>query len=160
MSNWIFQGNPERFRIDEAWHERYPQPAWTALPGKHVDAIRPGDRAALWISGESAGVYAIGEVNGFPYQGYQGVDGWVHEEDWNAPAICIPVCVPWLHEPILKDELREYEDFENSLILRMPGGRNPFPVTDAEWDVIVYLAAARNPSQREWIDHDEAFEYA
>ena len=149
-NNWIFQGNPERFRVDLLQRDRATVPSWTVLPGKNVDAIKPGDRAALWISGKTAGVYGVGIVNGFPYNWMtDDNDYWVNEEDRGVPTIAVPLCTVWLPNPVYRAQLKDNPQFADSLILRMPGGRNPFPVTDEEWNVIVDALPAED---QEWLE--------
>jgi predicted HNH restriction endonuclease len=57
---WIFQGNPERFDIDD-YIARYPQLIYWRAP-RFAASIRIGDRAYVWRSGDEAGVVASGFV--------------------------------------------------------------------------------------------------
>lgn len=60
MAAWVFQGNPEKFDIDD-YVARYPELVYWRTP-RHVNEIALGDRAFLWRSGPAAGAIAIGTV--------------------------------------------------------------------------------------------------
>lgn len=56
----MFQGNPERFDIDD-YVARYPELIYWRTP-RYAKEISVGDRAFLWRSGPNAGAIAIGTV--------------------------------------------------------------------------------------------------
>lgn len=56
---WIFQGNPDKYRLENALQNEKEE--WWNL-NQHAKSVRTGDRALIWISGEKAGIYAIGSV--------------------------------------------------------------------------------------------------
>lgn len=56
---WIFQGNPDRYDIDD-YLSRYSRIYWSAP--KHRKQIRVGDRCLLWRAGRNAGAVAVGRV--------------------------------------------------------------------------------------------------
>ncbi len=60
MATWVFQGNPEKFDIDD-YVARYPELIYWRTP-RHAKEISIGDRAFLWRSGPNAGAIAIGTV--------------------------------------------------------------------------------------------------
>ncbi|MFO1419163.1 MAG: EVE domain-containing protein [Methylotetracoccus sp.] len=60
MAAWVFQGNPDRFDIDD-YVARYPELIYWRTP-RHAKEISAGDRAFLWRSGTNAGAIAIGTV--------------------------------------------------------------------------------------------------
>ena len=60
MATWVFQGNPDKFDIDD-YVARYPELVYWRTP--HYDReISVGDRAFLWRCGPKAGAIAIGTV--------------------------------------------------------------------------------------------------
>ncbi len=67
MATWVFQGNPERFDIDD-YVARYPELIYWRTP-RHAKEISVGDRAFLWRSGPNAGVSAVGVVVEAPTRG-------------------------------------------------------------------------------------------
>jgi len=60
LAAWVFQGNPDRFDIDD-YVARYPELIYWRTP-RHAKEITVGDRAFLWRSGPKAGAIAIGTV--------------------------------------------------------------------------------------------------
>ena len=62
-SAWLFQGNPQRFDIDD-YLSRYSYIYWRAPRFK--SEIRIGDPCILWRSGNAAGMVAIGRISEVP----------------------------------------------------------------------------------------------
>ena len=60
MAAWVFQGNPDKFDIDD-YVARYPELIYWRTP-RHAKEIAPGDKAFLWRSGPNAGAIAMGTV--------------------------------------------------------------------------------------------------
>lgn len=58
-SGWLFQGNPERYDIDD-YLSRYSRIYWSAP--KHQKQIQIGDRCLLWRAGPKAGAVAVGHI--------------------------------------------------------------------------------------------------
>jgi hypothetical protein len=56
---WLFQGNPKIFDIKAALLNNELK---TWMVKNHKDKIQEGDKLILWVSGEKAGVYALGEI--------------------------------------------------------------------------------------------------
>lgn len=98
------------------------------------------------MSGDERGVYALGEVTE-PVE-YRTDDDhyWTDPADASGPdwEIGIHIREAFLDSPILSEELAKDTRFVNALILRMPGGRNPFPLTEEEWHAII----SRRPGRR------------
>lgn len=67
MGSWVFQGNPEKFDIDD-YVARYPELIYWRTP-RHAKEIALGDRAFVWRSGANAGAIAIGTVVEMPTPG-------------------------------------------------------------------------------------------
>lgn len=63
---WIFQGNPNRFDIDD-YLSRYPELIYWHTP-RYTHDILIGERAFIWRSGPDAGAIAIGTVVEVPIQ--------------------------------------------------------------------------------------------
>jgi hypothetical protein len=82
---WIFQGNPEKYDIDE-YIARSPELVYWSVP-KFKSEIAVGDRAYIWRSGDEAGAIASGKIVEAPVPADQvnhpdalGNDLWVHGE--------------------------------------------------------------------------------
>ena len=82
---WIFQGNPNRFDIDD-YLSRYSYIYWSAPTNQKEFEI--GDKAFIWRSGAQAGLVAIGTIQEKPTprkdaknQEALGDDLWVSQSD-------------------------------------------------------------------------------
>jgi hypothetical protein len=60
VARWILQCNPERYRLRDALRDGFDVRSWTV--SRYLWEIGPGDKAAMWISGPSAGVYALAVI--------------------------------------------------------------------------------------------------
>lgn len=58
--SWIFQGNPEKFKIAQ-YLKAYQELIYWRTP-RHADQISVGDRAYIWRSRVDAGAIAVGTV--------------------------------------------------------------------------------------------------
>ena len=56
----VLQANPRRYRLFGAIRDGYELSSWTVAQFR--EEIAPGDKFALWVSGEERGVYALGVV--------------------------------------------------------------------------------------------------
>jgi hypothetical protein len=131
MADWILQCNPRVWDFFAWWDESDELLSdWVIF--RHLHAIGPGDRFALWIGGAEAGVYAMGRVASAPYEGES------DDQYWRQPR-----GVAWrvkldterylFDRPIYKTELLRDPDFADALIIRMPRTGNPIPVTAKQW---------------------------
>lgn len=85
MASWVFQGNPDKYDIDD-YLTRYPELIYWRTP-RYVKEIVVGDRAFMWRAGADAGAVALGVVVEEPTQGTKvkhpealGVDLWRAEQ--------------------------------------------------------------------------------
>lgn len=131
---WIFQANPARYRILESLQTETEE-YWNLR--QHAREVAPGDRVLIWLSGEEAGVYALGTVTTAPILTADSPTGQAY---WNDKAagkrtrarVWVRYERVLLDRPLLKDFIACDPDLWNLAILRQPRGTN-FPVTDAEW---------------------------
>jgi hypothetical protein len=111
MAHWLLQHNPARGVCGSG--------DWTVR--RYRELISAGDDVALWLSGRGGGVAAVGAITEPPHDGLITVD-----------------FTRWFPDRLIpRDELRHDERFRDALVLRMPGGSNPFPVTPGQWRAIV-----------------------
>ncbi|NMH68033.1 EVE domain-containing protein [Bacillus sp. RO3] len=143
MSHWIFQGNPQRFTID---NEKYPHLHdinnyvkegtvidWNIRQKHHVQDVRIGDQVFIWRSdGEeknSGGVIALAEIVSEPRVG---------EDD--APSVELKVleCRLTAEEGLLpRYELKEVPETGQLLIIRAPQSTN-YKLTEDEFSYLKY----------------------
>lgn len=147
-NNWLFQANPERYDVFADLASGDPIEGWSIV--RHRDDIQPGDRAALWVGGPKAGIYAIGTVTDTPREEVTG-RGWLNPEDRGVTKMFCPLLLDDViaDRPILKPALRADPHFAGARILSQPQAGNPFLTTDSEWAVIAELRAARSTPRQQ-----------
>jgi hypothetical protein len=149
MGHWLLQCSEAHWRIRDFFTDGRTSTVWTIR--QHWKRVRPGDDVAVWLSGEGGGVVALGRVTGEPQHGSFAVEE--HEEarywtDGHDPAeerwlVPVEFTAHFLDHPIRRDVLEADPRFAHALILRMAGGRNPFPLEPDEWAAV----ADRKPPQ-------------
>ena len=146
MACWIFQANPNEYRVLDAlaagivrsWHVK-----------QHATAIRSGDTVFIWKAGQDAGIYALATVTDNPRPMRPTADEvaryapefqvlLMQQDEVRAPLRVDLV----LSAPISRTELRGHPVLRELSILRMPRGTN-FAVTDAQGEVLLEIARAR-----------------
>ena len=110
MAYWLLQHNPARGECGSG--------DWTIR--RYRELIMAGDGVALWLSGRDGGVAAVGTITEAPDDGM----------------ITVDFARTFTGRPIRRDALKADERFRDALVLRMPGGSNPFPLTAAQWQAI------------------------
>ena len=136
MRTWIFQANPDKYRINNSL-ESENEEFWNL--NQHKDKVSVGDRVLIWISGTEAGIYAIGTVMSPPVLMSDSLTGqsyWIPPSDGRIPKLRVRV----RYDRILKDPLGKaflLADLRlrNLSILRSWRATN-FIVTDDEWSAI------------------------
>jgi predicted RNA-binding protein with PUA-like domain len=139
MAYWLLQCNESHWRIRDFFTDGRTGTVWHIR--QHWKRMSPGDGVAVWLSGKDGGVAAVGQVAGEPYQGtpeaadeqYWAVDHRVKGERWLVP---VEFSAHFPGHPIRRDVLEADPRFAHALILRMAGGRNPYPLEEGEWAAI------------------------
>ena len=141
MANWILQGNPARSDVAALIEAGRSIESWSI--SRHARDLTLGDRAALWVGGTDAGIYALGEITG-PSFGDVADDSWA-EEYRGRPMLFASVRLDDFldGDPILKRELIGDPRFSRARIVSQPQAGNPFLTTDEEWSVIDELLMGR-----------------
>lgn len=129
-SVWIFQGNPNRFDIDD-YLSRYTYIYWRCP--KHRSDLRVADPCIIWRAGAAAGVVAVGRVAEAPkalkdasFPECLGEDLWRDEPDSpETIKVGIEIDEVRLDEEagyIPRSVFLESSVLSNSLIIRSPQG--------------------------------------
>lgn len=135
--NWIFRASPKHY--ERIWDDYENRDEITQWDFKLHDAkMQCGDRAAIWISGPQAGVYALGRIGSERNYGapIQAGEGWTPEHDGEFRNWILLDDMRWLDQPILRSALKADPRFASARIIRMPGAANPFLTSDEEWRAI------------------------
>ncbi len=133
---WIFQANPDRWKFETALSEGLLTD-WTI--GAHADKIKRGDKVIIWVSGKSAGCYALAEVTSEPQYKEHSTDDhlWKEKVDNNIKAD-INLTHNLLNNPILKNQLNELTE------LNVGYQGTTFTATKDEYDTILAMAESMN----------------
>jgi predicted RNA-binding protein with PUA-like domain len=140
MAHWLLQANPQRWRIDDFFRENPASAldAWSIT--RYLDEVAAGDEIALWRAGPDAGVVALGQVTGPPFEHAGAADDyWEDREKADRTRWSLPVRLSevFTDAPVARDELRHDPQFAHAAILQQPFAGNPFPLTDGEWRAIL-----------------------
>ena len=135
---WIFQGSPKIFRIEEALKDGALK-TWSIKA--HNDAIKPGDKVILWVTGEKAGCYALCRVT-------SEVELMEEEEKERSYYVKVPsekadfrvrldIEFNFWDKPVLKEALSNLDAFNNFL-----GGNQGtnFKATKLQYETIKQIA--------------------
>jgi hypothetical protein len=152
-STWLFQANPHYYDLSKELKTKTvgDNDSWSVT--RYKDRIRPGDRALLWQGGTEAGIYAIGEITGVPFQRTE-LDDWIVKRD--GPGAKPDIGVPYrlthiLERPLTKTVLQQHAVLKNMLVLRAPTGTN-FAVTEEEWLAIQELIGEASPPGLSYVE--------
>lgn len=138
--HWIFVANPDVWDVWDWAESGEAFEGWTI--SQTYDEITSGDEVALWISGPEAGVYGIGRTTSgsmpyFPPSASEGVRWKKRPNPARTRYVRAEMDQYFFDRPIRKAELAADPAFKGSLVIRMPRGRNPFPVTPSEWAALI-----------------------
>jgi hypothetical protein len=142
VSVWMFQGNPKIYDILNALSDPEIGNAihWTV--NQYKNKIRKGHLALIWMSGEEAGVYALGRIETDPAvvsEPEEEKKYWLESDTMpDKLRVRITVLRRLTNKPLLRAELKAVQVLSNLSILRQPTGTN-FPVRSYEWELIVSL---------------------
>lgn len=150
---WLFQANPQYYDLADRLRQAKigDEDVWTV--NRYGDRMRAGDPVLLWLSGEEAGIYAVGELLGPPVEQTYApgeAPAWITRE--NADQAITVNQVPFRYTQILAEPLKRTSLLAHPVISQMqvvvaPPGTN-FAVTAEEWQALQELLPAADGSQR------------
>ncbi len=131
MAWWLLKTEPDAYSWDDLVRERTT--AWTGVTNaqaqRNLQAMKPGDRAVVYHSGEKRAV-GIAEVVKAAYPDPTG-DG---------ETVCVDVrAVEPLPAPVPLEALKTEPAFEGSVLLRQ-GRLSVVPLAPAEWRELAAIA--------------------
>ena len=126
MKFWLFQANPKRYRFVDEVPKHLPKTDDWAVK-RNRDQLATADKVILWQSGPEAGIYAFGSLAGKAYEKEEG--GWRVDIQYE----------PLLKQPVFKHDLERHRLLRRLSVLKMPNGKNPFPIKDTEWHALQEL---------------------
>jgi len=150
---WLFQANPKHWDLEHKLQTVSPSDAddWTVT--RYREEMSPGDTVVLWQGGPKAGVYAVGELVGEPFE--RELPPWRppkndgSETEWAISFRYERI----LQSPITRERLLENRELRSLQVLRAPQGTN-FRVTEWEWEVLNALlnGVSETPNPRKTLD--------
>lgn len=131
VARWLMKEDPESYRFSELVRDGRTQ--WNgvhnALALRHLRAMRPGDEAIMYHTGEERAAVGILRISGAPQPDAEDDRGsWMVEVR--------PVRA--LNHPVPLARLKEEALFADSPLVRI-GRLSIFPLTDAQWKRILSL---------------------
>jgi hypothetical protein len=140
---WIFQSNPEYYRIIEGLQVLDQM---TFLVSRYKDEVNVGDIVLVWVSGKHAGIYAQATVTeGVVMRASNGPDAefWVDTEAAAEarPRVVLSLNRKFLANAVPRTDIAAKPGLENLMILRQPNGTN-FSVSSSEWALLKPLLPA------------------
>lgn len=134
MKKHILRHNPAKF------DRNHPEflTNWSFCSQAWADHLSPGDLVAVYSGGpifELCAVAKVADAEAYeviigPDSGFSpsqvGQRNWVRKLEADRR----------LEHPVPRSVLKHDPRIRKSLFLRMPGGHNPFPVTDTEWSAL------------------------
>jgi MoxR-like ATPase len=132
MGNWIFQGNPKHFPIDEYLKENIII-NWSIRQKQYLDEIQLGDNVFIWRSdgGEknSGGIIALSEIINEPYE---------DKDDIKIDLKVIEKRLTPEDGMLLRHELKDIPDTMNLQIFKMRQNTN-YRLSDEEFNRLYHL---------------------
>jgi hypothetical protein len=148
MAYWIFQCNPNAYEYDTALTGNLLE-EWNVK--QHKNDIHKDDKAVIWFTGKTAGVYAIAKVTSNPTQ-KANISSDNHlfnednetgkrlkEEDKTGYRVTIDIVYDLRHRPILKERIKNTNGLQGFKAGRSGGFGTNLTSTEAEYNVILSL---------------------
>ncbi|MDA8980020.1 EVE domain-containing protein [Chitinophagales bacterium] len=142
VNYWVFQGNPRVFDFETALSQEILTD-WTV--SAHKEKIKIGDKVILWITGDQAGCYALGEVTSKPHQKTTSPDDhlWkVEDKSWLKADIKITYNL--VNNPILSEDIKGVDELND---LKVGNQGTNFNATQDEYETLLEMATAESKFQ-------------
>jgi len=140
---WIFQANPDNYKIFEAIKDESIGPIIHWNIKQYANEIHIGDIALIWVSGKKAGIYFIGEIISMPTMLIETVSErkyWTDKNENPSKNLLVKLNIfqDLTANPVLKEKIKHIENTKNLSIIKQPRGTN-FKVTYGEWETLKEL---------------------
>lgn len=132
---WLFQANPDLYDLAAELKAISigDEDDWVVT--RYRQDMHPRDKVLLWQGGRAAGIYAVGEITGPPFERLP-ADFWPDSDRRSATEWAIPFrYTNILGEPLEKGVLQQHAVLRTLQVLRSPQGTN-FRVTLDEWKAL------------------------
>ena len=145
---WIFQGNPKVYNFIDAISDN----AIETLPVKaYKNEIKKGDKAILWVTGKSPGCYALCEVTGDIYEGFDNENQMKYYPRPRVTESSTRVRIKMTHnlgtKPITRTQIKEIDELSD---LKVGQQGTNFSATEDEYLTLLEMAETVN-SKKYWL---------
>ena len=133
---WIFQCNPEKYRIKEALLDEEVKNGFHWKVKQHKDEIAKGHIGLMWCSGKSAGIIAIMKLISDPgefIESYAERKYWIDTTNEDGVQFRVKMKVVECLK-LTKEEIKTV-GLQDLSIVRMPRGTN-FSVATEQWAIL------------------------
>jgi len=145
INYWIFQGNPKIYDIVSALKDNALK---TWLVSAHKSDIQKGDKVIIWVTGSSAGCYALGTVTSDVYKG----KGDENDQKYNRPGrenreidrVNLSFDYNLSDDPIKKSDIKENVILKD---LKVGNQGTNFTATKEQYDELKRIALKRVPKK-------------
>jgi len=138
---WLFQANPKYYRFMDKLKSGNDSDTWRVRRFK--SQIKKGDTLFFWLSGEEAGIYAMGTVESNPVLMHADKETVqfttpAYRKKWSfSTDKCMRIWLKYeqkfVNKPILKEDLINNNILKNLSVIKSPQGTN-FRVTKEQWE--------------------------
>ncbi|MEA3510545.1 MAG: EVE domain-containing protein, partial [Actinomycetota bacterium] len=130
---WLFQARPDVWDLAAyvAEHDAGHIEDWIVT--RYREEMEPGDVVLLWQAGDRAGIYAIAEIDGKPFE-RSGDDNFIADADQTEWAVNLRM-VDTSMSPVLKPGLVAHPILRDLAVIRNAQGTN-FKVTREQWSAL------------------------
>lgn len=134
MAHWLLKSDPDTYAWPDLVKDRRTR--WDGVTNpvalKNIRAMKPGDGLLVYHTGSERSVIGTAVVSSEPYPDPKGSDPKIVVVDIEARAA--------LPRPVSLDEMRGEKALAGWDLLRL-GRLSVVPVTDAQWNVVMAMAA-------------------
>ena len=133
-AKWLLKSDPEHYSFFDL--ERDGKTVWDGISNnlalKYLRNVRRGDLVMVYHTGDERSAVGLAEAASDPYPDPQQKDARLVVIDLRA--------TEKLSRPVTLDEIKKSSTLKNFDLVRLPR-LSVMPVTDAQWDAILALAA-------------------
>lgn len=148
VNYWIFQANPKVYDIISSLSNNELE-SWTI--NAHKNEIKNKDKVILWVTGNTPGCYALGEVMSEVYEGVNTTNEMKYYTDQNSnkntPRVKIKITHNLSNNPITKDQVESIDELSE---LKVGNQGTNFSAAEEEYLTLLELVNTMN-EKKYWL---------
>ncbi|HEX5483484.1 MAG TPA: EVE domain-containing protein [Terriglobia bacterium] len=135
-AKWLFKSDPEHYSFADL--ERDKQTVWDGISNnlalKYLRMAHPGDLAFIYHTGDEKSVVGMAEIVSEPYPDPKQKNAKLAVVDIKSRGA--------LPRPVALEEIKKQPSLRDFYLVRLPR-LSVMPVTEAQWKIVMKLAAGR-----------------